>query len=83
MVEAARPVSPESFEGRGPLLLVRSSIGLELVTDLYGRLHVPARLGVRRRNITARTVPSAFEYFVTAMHRSRVKTSVGGASVRE
>src|SRR6185295_3052049 len=76
VIEAARLMCPEAFEGSGSITLVGRTFGLEVVdANLFGCVHVPARLGVDRWHVASRTLRLIFEQHCAACRRCRIETS--------
>src|SRR4051812_41096149 len=62
VIEAALHVRPEAAQRRRTVAPVRRARRLEIIdADFLGRVHVPARLGVERRHVTAAAIRLAIE----------------------
>src|SRR6185503_3508716 len=76
VIEAAFLVCPESFERSCSVTFVGRALGLKVVdSDLFRRVHVPARLGVDRWHVTDRAFRLTFEHCRSACRCCGVERS--------
>src|ERR1700676_3610247 len=77
MIETARLMRPQSLQRARAVFPVRRTVGLEVVnTDFLRGMHVPAGLGVGRRNMAGCALCGVFEHLLAALRRVLVETTL-------
>lgn len=76
VIEAAFRVCPEARQRRGPVSMVRGTIGLERIdTDFFGRVEVPPRFRPQRLDMAGATLGLAAEERIATCGSRRIKTA--------
>src|SRR5262245_41479930 len=77
VIEAALRVRPQALQRRRAVAPVGGPVGLEAVyADLLRGMHVPAGLGVKRRDVAARAACVPLEERLAALRRSEVEAAL-------